>query len=128
MNLVDSSCWLEYFAGSPRAALYAAEIEDLAHVLVSPINIYEVFKKLILVSDRTLALQTIGVMLRGHVVAVTDTIALDAAALSVEYRLPLADSILLATARAHGAQLITQDAHFREIPGVLYYPKEGTAA
>jgi predicted nucleic acid-binding protein len=43
--------------------------------------------------------------------------------LSLEHKLPLADSIILATARAYQATLWTQDEHFRGLSGVQYIEK-----
>jgi toxin FitB len=122
MNLVDSSGWLEYFADGPNAGFFAPAIEDAEALLVSAINLYEVFKRVLQQRDEDNALKAIAVMGQGRIVPVDDTIALSAAGLSVRYRLPMADSLILATARAHDAILWTQDADFVGLPAVRLPP------
>lgn len=120
MNLVDSSGWLEYFADGAHADFFAPSIKDTNNLIVSTINLYEVFKKVLLQSNEAEALKVIATMQQGHVVAVTNPIALSAAKISLEQKLPMADSIILATARANKAILWTQDNHFENIEGVKY--------
>ena len=124
MNLVDSSGWLEYLSGGKQAATFASVIQQTDELIISVINKYEVYKKLILDTDEKKALETIAAMYYGRLVPVTDTIAMSAAEASIKYHLPLADSILLATAKSEEAVLWTMDAHFKDIPGVQYIPKE----
>src|SRR5689334_4991528 len=112
MNLVDSSCWLEYFAGTTISSKYAKPIEDVARLVVPTISLFEVFKKVLSQRDETSALQAIAQMRQGTVIDLTESIALNAASLSVQLNLPLADSIILATARETNATLWTQDADF----------------
>lgn len=125
MNLIDSSGWLEYFAGAPNADFFAPAIEDSARLLVSTINLYEVFKRVQQQRNETQALQAVAVMGRGRVLAPDASIALHAAQLSIAHHLPMADSLILATARAHDAMLWTQDADFKELEGVRYVRKTG---
>jgi predicted nucleic acid-binding protein len=120
MNVVDSCGWLEYFADGPNADFYAPAVESMAELVVPSISIYEVFKRVLQQRDEGDALQAIAVMQQGLVVDLDTTIALSAAKLSVELGLPMADSVMLATARAHKATLWTQDADFRDIEGVQY--------
>ncbi len=110
MRLLDSSVWLEYFARGQHLDVYAAAIRDVEHLLVSPINFYEVFRRVLQQRNEDEAYQAIAQMMDGRVVEIDGQLALEAVLLAQQYRLPLTDSILLATARAHGAQLITQDA------------------
>jgi predicted nucleic acid-binding protein len=118
-NVVDSSGWLEYFAGSTRANLFAASIEDTPNLLVPVISIYEVFKKVLRERGENEALQIASVMQSGRVIDLDTAIAMEAA----RYPLPLADSIIYATAILHSATLWTQDEHLRELPQVRYFPK-----
>ncbi len=120
MNVVDSSAWLEYFADGPNASFFAEPIEDIEALVVPTLSLFEVFKRVLQQSDESTALQAAAVMQQGTVVDLEATIALNAARLSVELRLPLADSVMLATARQHGAELWTQDADFEGIEGVQY--------
>jgi predicted nucleic acid-binding protein len=120
MNVVDSSAWLEYFANGPNAEFFAAAIEKATELLVPSLTLYEVFKRVLQQRDEGTALQAIAVMQQGAVVDLDAPLALEAARLSVELRLPLADSMILATARSHAAILWTQDADFKGIAGVEY--------
>lgn len=120
MNVVDSSAWLEYFADGPNAAFFAEPIEDIEALVVPTLSLFEVFKRVLQQRDESTALEAAAVMQQGTVVDLEATIALNAARLSVELRLPLADSVILATARQYGAELWTQDADFEGIEGVRY--------
>ena len=123
MNLVDSSGWLEYFANSKNADFFANAIEDTDLLIVSTINLYEVFKKIIQQRDENSAFQAIALMQQGKVVDVDSSISLISAKKSIELKLPMADSIILATATAYSATLWTQDSDFKGIPGVKYIQK-----
>ncbi|MGE9269111.1 MAG: type II toxin-antitoxin system VapC family toxin [Verrucomicrobiales bacterium] len=118
-NVVDSSAWLEYLADSEQAGHFEAVLEDTDHLLVPVISIYEVFKKILRERGENDALQVAAQMQRGEVVDVSVSLAFDAA----QYRLPLADSLIYATARQFGATLWTQDADFEGLPNVKYFPK-----
>ena len=124
MNVVDSSAWLEYFAGGPNARHFQAPIEDTESLLVPTLALYEVFKRVMQQRGEGDALHTAAIMEQGVVVDLDRALALEAARLSLEQSLPLADSIMLATARAHGATLWTQDADFDGLEGVRYYAKK----
>ncbi len=123
MNVVDSSGWLEYFADGPNADFFAPAVENLAELVVPSISTCEVFKRVLQQRDESDALQAAAVMQQGTVVDLDTAIALSAAKLSVELRLPVADSVMLATARVHNATLWTQDADFKDIEGVQYIEK-----
>ncbi len=123
MNVVDSSGWLEYFADGPNVDFFAPPIEDTAQLIIPTISIYEVFKRVLQQRGEGEALQAIAVLAQGQVVELNTTLALNAAKLSVDHKLPMADSIMLATAQAHDATLWTQDADFEAIPGVKYIKK-----
>ncbi len=123
MNLVDSSGWLEYFADGKNANFFAPAIEDSDNLIVSPINIYEVFKVISRQRDERLALQAVALMEQGKVINITGDIAISAAKISIDYQLPMADSLILATARMYESTLWTQDADFKGMPGVEYISK-----
>lgn len=123
MNVIDSSAWLEYFANGPNAAFFAKPIEDGDDGLIVPsVTIYEVFKRVLQQRDEGSALRAVATMEQGTVVDLDGRLALSAARVSIDMKLPLADSIVLATARLHGATLWTQDADFETVPGVRYRP------
>ena len=123
MNVVDSSGWIEYLTEGEKADFFVAPIQDVEHLIVPTICMYEVFKRLALDMGEEVALQVIGVMSYGKAVDLDRSIALDAALISLGRKLPMADSIILATARAHEATLWTQDEHFKGFEGVRYIEK-----
>ncbi len=124
MNVVDSSAWLEYFAGGPNAGFFAAAIEDQKRLIVPSICLYEVFKSLLRQSGKKEALEKTAAMRQGLVVDLTAPLSFRAASLSLKHKLPMADSIILATAKAHGAKVWTQDADFEGLPEVKFRNKK----
>lgn len=120
MNLVDTSGWIEFLFDGNNAAIFAPVIEDTDRLLVPVICLYEVFKKVNAVADEAKALQAVAQMKQGHVVDLTEDIALRAALVSLKYRLPMADSLIISTAWSKQATLWTQDEHFVGLPGVEY--------
>ena len=120
MNVVDSSGWLEYVAGGPNAAFFAKAIESTRELVVPTLSVYEVFKRILQQRGEGAALQVIAVMQQGEVIELSSALALQAARLAVDLRLPMADSIMLATARAFDATLWTQDADFEDLADVKY--------
>jgi predicted nucleic acid-binding protein len=125
MNVVDSSAWLEFFADGPNAGEFAAAIEDADSLIVPTITLFEVFKRIRVQRDADSALEAIAFIERGRPVDLDADLAIEAADLSVDLKLPLADSIILATARRHEAVLWTQDSDFEGIPGVEYRRRRG---
>ena len=123
MNVVDSSAWLEYVGNTKRAKHFARAIEDTHRLVVPTITLFEVFKKIRSAQDETMALRVVAFMRRGLVVDLDSSIALTAANYSFELKIPMADSIILATARLYRAQLWTQDSDFVGIPDVKYFKK-----
>lgn len=123
MNLVDSCGWLEYFANGPNADFFAPAIEATGELVVPSLSLFEVFKRVLQQRNEADALRAIGLMRQGRCVDLTDSLALGAARLSVDLKLPLADSIIFYTAHLHGATLWTQDAHFDGLTSVRYIRK-----
>ena len=123
MNVVDSSAWLEYLADASGADHFAAPLEDTDNLIVPTICIYEVFKAVLQQRGEDAALETAALMKQGATINLTDDLALQAAKISLEYKIPMADSIILATARAHEAVLWTQDQDFKGLKDVKYFPK-----
>jgi predicted nucleic acid-binding protein len=123
MNVVDSSGWLEYFAGGANAKFFAPAIEDTEHLLVPVICVYEVFKRVLQLRGQALAEIRVADLHKGNLVDLNASLAMSAAKLSVELKLPMADSIILVTAREHNAALWTQDEHFEGLDGVNYIKK-----
>ena len=120
MNVVDSSGWLEYLAKGPNASLFAPAVKATDALVVPTICMYEVFKRLSAQRGEEGALQAIGIMSLGIIADLTREIAVDAATISSQFKIAMADSIILATARAYDATLWTQDADFQDIGGVQY--------
>lgn len=123
MNVIDSSAWLEYFADGPNAERFAKAIEKPDGLLVPSITLLEVFKRISQQRDEAAALQYVAVMQQSTVVELDAALALRAAALGLRHKLPLADSVVYATAQAAQATVWTQDADFEGLPGVRYWPK-----
>ena len=123
MNLVDSSGWLEYFSKGENAEFFSAAIQDTENLLVPTISIYEVFKRMLVQLGEEAALQSAGIMSLGVPVDLTQEIAINAAKISNDHKIAMADSVILATARAHDATLWTQDVDFEGIEGVEFVRK-----
>ena len=123
MNVVDSSGWIEYFINGSNANSFAPPIRDISNLIVPSICIYEVFKRGLLELDGEEALKTIGHMSLGEIVEWDRNIAIHAAQTSLEFKLAMADSIILATARLNNAKLWTQDEHFKGLEDVKYIEK-----
>jgi toxin FitB len=124
MNVVDSSGWLEYFGEGKNANFFAPAIEKVDQLIVPTICIYEVFKRMSSLLDEQEALRAVGVMSLGEVIELSRQLSLNAAKISRELKLALADSVILATARANNATLWTQDEHFKGLEDVKYIEKK----
>lgn len=120
MNLVDTSGWIEYFFSGPNANFFAKPIEKTEELLIPTICMYEVFKKVNIVADEAKALQVVAQMRQGTVVDLTEDIAISASLISIKHKLPMADSMIYATAKAHDAITWTQDQDFENMPRVNY--------
>jgi predicted nucleic acid-binding protein len=123
VNLVDSSAWLEYFADGPNAAFFAEAIERSSELIVPTIVVFEVYKRIGQQREPHAALQAVAILRAGRIVDLSLTLAMAAATISYSEKLPMADSIILATARAENALIWTQDADFERIDGVKFRAK-----
>ena len=123
MNIVDSSGWLEYFSDGPNSKHFSNPLKNSASLVVPVITIYEVFKVVLRETGENEALLAVAAMQKGRVIDVTTNLAMKASKLSLIHNLPMADSIILATAKAHDCTIWTQDADFKNIPGVKFFPK-----
>ena len=125
MNVVDSRGWLEYFADGPNAEFFAPVLEGAGEALVVPtLCLYEVFKSVLGQFGRKEAIEKAAVMRQAVVIPLTDGLATQAALVSHGLKLPMADSVILTTARSVDAVLWTQDAHFENVEGVRYRAKQ----
>lgn len=124
MNIVDTSGWLEYFSDGPNAECFAAPLKRLDDLIVPTITLYEVFKVVRRDRNEDMALQAVALMQQARVIDLTPEIALEAAKISTEQKIPMADSIILATARLYGATVWTQDEDFSGLPDVRFYQKK----
>jgi predicted nucleic acid-binding protein len=122
-HVVDTSGWLEYFTDDQNADFFAEPIRETERLVVSAINVYEVFKHVFRERGEDEALQAIAYVRQGVVVGLDSSLAMRAARISHERKIPMADSMILATARACDAELWTQDSDFEEIGGVRYISK-----
>jgi predicted nucleic acid-binding protein len=120
VNVVDSSGWIEYLSGGGNASFFRTSLEGDEPILVPTLCLFEVYRHMLRHIGREEALEVVAAMRGGVVVELDDRLALEAAELSVETKLALADSIVLATARAHDAELWTQDSDFDGMAGVRY--------
>jgi toxin FitB len=123
MNVVDSSGWLEYFADGKNAGFFSSAIENSEELVVPSISIYEVFKRVLQQRSEHEALQAAAAMMKGLVVDLDQTLALNAARISIDMNLPMADSIILATAQKYNAVFWTQDDYFKKVKGIRYIQK-----
>ena len=120
MNVVDSSGWLEYLSDGPAAAFFAPAIERTSTLVVPTLSLFEVFKRVRQQRDESAALTAVALMRQGQVVELTESLAVSAANVSIQHRLPMADSIMYATAMAYDATLWTLDVDFAHLPDVQY--------
>ena len=124
MNIVDSSGWLAYFADEPNAKYFLAPLNDTDSLVVPSVTIYEVFKVVLRESSENEALQAAVAMRKGRVVDLTASMAIAASKLSLKHSLPMAESIILSTAKEFAATIWTQDSDFKNIDDVKYFLKK----
>lgn len=124
MNIVDSSCWLEFFSGSSVGDKISPVIENTKELIVPSITLYEVFKKILIEVDEDSALLAVAHMKQGIVVELDSDLAIYAAKIGKEYQLAMADSIIYAVSKKSNCILWTQDKHFKNFENVKYFEKE----
>ena len=123
--VVDSSGWIEVFTDGPQADHFLALMAEEAALVVPAISIFEVFKWVLREHGEAQAIQAAAAMQRGQVVDLDSRLALTAAQLSHALQLPMADSIILATARDRRARLHTMDSDFRGMADVEWIAASG---
>ncbi len=124
MIVIDSSFWLELFEGSEYGKIINENQDFInANFLVPSITVIEVYKKLLIERDSSIALIFATQMKNGKVIDLDFELSLFAAQNGKKYNLPLADSIIYATTIEHNATLYTLDKHFKDLPNVQYYQK-----
>ena len=126
MNIVDSSGWLEYYSGGPNAEHFLPPLLEPSSLIVPTTTLYEVFKVILRETGENEALQAIAAMQKGTVVDLTASVAMNAAKLSKQHNLTMADSIILATAISYDCVIWTQDSDFENFQRVKFFPKNGT--
>jgi predicted nucleic acid-binding protein len=125
MILVDSSGWIDFFTDGGNAAKYGSYLEKPSEVLTPTIVLYEVYKLIKRERTEEEALLAAAQIQKTRIVPLSDSLALAAADVSLEFRLAMADSIVYATALAEDAELVTSDSDLRNLPGVTFLPKAG---
>jgi toxin FitB len=124
VNLVDSSAWLEYFADGPNAGFFESPITRKSELIVPTVVIFEVCKRILQQRGEEEALRAVSALHGGTIIALSAELAVLAAGISYELKLPMTDSLILATAQAHNAVIWTQDADFRDLPNVKFRPSK----
>jgi len=124
VNLVDSSAWLEYFADGPNAGFFESPITRKSELIVPTVVIFEVCKRILQQRGEEEALRAVSALHGSTIIALSAELAVLAAGISYELKLPMADSLILATAQAHNAVIWTQDADFRYLPNVKFRPSK----
>jgi predicted nucleic acid-binding protein len=122
MNIVDSSGWLEYLSDGPNASAFEKTLMNTEDLVVPTLCLFEVYKVVLCEHGENDALQAVALMRQARTLDLTTEIALLAARLSLEFKIPAADSIILATGRLCEATIWTQDEHFKNIKGAKYIP------
>ncbi|MHB8883062.1 MAG: PIN domain-containing protein [Thermodesulfovibrionales bacterium] len=121
--LIDSSGWIEFFTDGPLAKEYAVHIKDPSKIVTPTIVLYEVYKKIKRERTESEALSAVSALNQTVVTDLSESIALLAADLSIKHALPMADAIVYASALENDCRVVTGDAHFRELDGVLFIGK-----
>ena len=123
MNIVDSSLWVEYFLENDIDQSIIDAIKDTGNLYVSVISLYEVYKKFLSIGDSERANIAVAIMQNAAVIGINPQLAVLAAQLGKQHKLPMADSIIYATAVLCDADLYTQDKHFENLDRVHYFLK-----
>ena len=126
MVIVDSCGWLEWFTDGELADAYQEFLSDQDNLLVPAIVLYEVYKVLKREVGEEKALRAAGYMKNSPVIPLDETLALAAADIALKERLAMADAVIVATARAHAATIITSDSDLKDQSEADYLPKKGS--
>lgn len=124
MVLVDTCGWIEWLVDGPLADRFAPHLADPADLVVPTLVQFELYRWLCRERDENFALEVIGVTEQGRVAPLDTPLALLAADLSAQHQLAMADACIYATARQSGVDLVTSDAHFKALPGVVHLAKD----
>jgi len=123
LRVVDTSAWMEWLVGSALGKKLAKEIPDKSLCIVPSIVQLELSKWLWRERGEAHADQVIAYTMKCRVQPLDTATALLAADLHRQHQLATADAIVYATAVKYGAELLTCDAHFKSLPGVVLFPK-----
>jgi len=123
MNIVDSSLWIEYFLENDIDQSVIDAIKDTENLYIPVISFYEVYKKFLSIGDSEKANIAVSIMQNADVIGIDPQLAVLAAQLSKQHKLPMADGIIYATAVLWDAELYTQDKHFENLDHVHYFSK-----
>jgi predicted nucleic acid-binding protein len=113
--------------GGPNAGYFRELIEDASALPVPSLSRFEIYRHMVQHSGREGALSVVAAMQKGAVIDLDDRLALEAAELSIDTRLSLTDSVMLATARSRGAELWTQGSDFEGLEDVRYFMNHWSA-
>ena len=116
--VVDSSGWIEVFTDGPTANQFLDVLSREELLTVPSLSVLEVYKWILREHSESDAIRAAAVMQRGTVINLDTTLAMAAAQLSHQHKLPMADSVILATARAADATLFSLDADFEGLENV----------
>jgi PIN domain nuclease of toxin-antitoxin system len=123
MNIVDSSLWVEYFLGNDIDQSVIDTIRDTGNLYISVISLFEIYKKFLTIGSSEKADTAVAIMQNANVISINPQLAILAAQLSRQHKLPMADSIIYATAVLYDAELYTQDKHFENLERVHFFSK-----
>jgi len=125
MILIDSFGWIEYFTDGPLADKFANYVETASptNTLAPTIVIYEVYKVIKREAGEDKALEAYAQLKNTKIIPLDENLSLSAADISLEFGIPLADSVIYATAKRFGAKIVTSDPHFEGKNGVMFITK-----
>ena len=126
MNVVDSSGWIEYFVGGPNAGFFERPIHETGKLLVPSVTVLEVYRYVLSERGRGDALTVAAAMRQGRVIDLDRGLGIEAAELGASHGLPLAGSVIYATALVFDATLWTQDTDFEGLDQVEYRARHGS--
>ena len=122
LAIVDSSGWVEYMGSGPKADSFARYLNFPEYLLLPSVIVFEVYKKVSREHGKNLADNFLSQAFAfgNRLIALNLELSILAARTSLDNHLPMADAIIYATAQHHNAQLVTSDAHFANLPGVVF--------